>query len=61
MMCILKKVSDFHIRQFFFSRLAQFISSLYSVYRNQYFTYLEINPLVVTDTAVYILDLAAKV
>lgn len=31
------------------------------MYVNLYFTYLEINPLVVTDSAIYILDLAAKV
>lgn len=31
------------------------------MYVNLYFTYLEINPLVVTDTAIYILDLAAKI
>lgn len=31
------------------------------MYVNLYFTYLEINPLVVTDSAIYILDLAAKI
>ncbi|XP_078572223.1 ATP-citrate synthase-like isoform X2 [Branchiostoma floridae x Branchiostoma japonicum] len=41
--------------------LAQFISNLYTVYTDLYFTYLEINPLVVTDEGVYILDLAAKI
>ena len=35
--------------------------ALYEVYKRQYFTYMEINPLVVTDTAIYILDFAAKV
>ncbi|XP_020285486.1 ATP-citrate synthase [Pseudomyrmex gracilis] len=40
--------------------IAQFIESLYKMYVNLYFTYLEINPLVVTDTSIYVLDLAAK-
>ncbi|XP_039307125.1 ATP-citrate synthase isoform X3 [Solenopsis invicta] len=40
--------------------IAEFIESLYKLYVNLYFTYLEINPLVVTDTAIYVLDLAAK-
>lgn len=38
----------------------KFIQSLYSLYCNMFFTYLEINPLVVTGGKVYILDLAAK-
>ncbi|KHJ89599.1 CoA binding domain protein [Oesophagostomum dentatum] len=37
-----------------------FITSLYSAYKSLYFTYLEINPLVVKNGKVYILDLAAK-
>lgn len=40
--------------------IAEFIESLYKLYVHLYFTYLEINPLVVTDEAIYILDLAAK-
>lgn len=40
--------------------IAEFVSSLYKLYVDLYFTYLEINPLVVTDDAIYILDLAAK-
>ncbi|KAK6012461.1 ATP-grasp domain protein, partial [Ostertagia ostertagi] len=40
--------------------LKTFISSLYSAYKQLHFTYLEINPLVVKDGKVYILDLAAK-
>lgn len=40
--------------------IAKFIESLYKLYADLYFTYLEINPLVVTDDAIYILDLAAK-
>lgn len=40
--------------------IAQFITALYKLYVDLYFTYLEINPLVVTDTNIYILDLAAK-
>ncbi|XP_071577046.1 ATP-citrate synthase [Temnothorax nylanderi] len=40
--------------------IAEFIESLYKLYVHLYFTYLEINPLVITDTAIYVLDLAAK-
>ncbi|XP_003425261.1 ATP-citrate synthase [Nasonia vitripennis] len=40
--------------------IAKFIQSLYKLYVDLYFTYLEINPLVVTDDSIYILDLAAK-
>ncbi|KAK3912870.1 ATP-citrate synthase [Frankliniella fusca] len=40
--------------------VAKFIESLYQLYTNLYFTYLEINPLVVTADKIYILDLAAK-
>lgn len=46
---------------FFFRTIATFVVSLYKMYVNLYFTYLEINPLVVTDSAIYILDLAAKI
>ncbi|TRY79451.1 hypothetical protein TCAL_07559 [Tigriopus californicus] len=41
-------------------RVAQFIVALYNVYVELFFTYLEINPLVVTPDKIYILDLAAK-
>lgn len=40
--------------------VAAFIEKLYSMYQNLYFTYLEVNPLVVTADSIYILDLAAK-
>ncbi|KOC69415.1 ATP-citrate synthase [Habropoda laboriosa] len=40
--------------------IGKFIESLYRFYVNLYFTYLEINPLVVTKSGIYILDLAAK-
>lgn len=40
--------------------LVQFIREVYEVYKSNYFTYLEINPLVVSGEQVYILDLAAK-
>lgn len=40
--------------------LGKFISNLYKLFVDLYFTYLEINPLVVTDSKIYILDLAAK-
>uniref|UniRef100_A0A183C8G5 ATP citrate synthase n=1 Tax=Globodera pallida TaxID=36090 RepID=A0A183C8G5_GLOPA len=38
----------------------QFVRELYDVYKKNHFTYLEINPLVVRDGRIYILDLAAK-
>lgn len=41
--------------------IVEFLKTLYSVYKKLYFTYLEINPLVVTDKDVIPLDLAAKV
>ncbi|XP_019361831.1 PREDICTED: ATP-citrate synthase isoform X1 [Gavialis gangeticus] len=41
--------------------LASFISGLFNLYEDLYFTYLEINPLVVTKDGVHILDLAAKI
>jgi ATP citrate (pro-S)-lyase len=40
--------------------VAQFIEALYKSYVELYFTYLEINPLVITGGKVHILDLAAK-
>lgn len=40
--------------------MANFIESLYQQYVDLYFTYLEINPLVITGGKVYVLDLAAK-
>lgn len=40
--------------------IATFVSALYKLYVDLYFTYLEINPLVVTADGIYILDLAAK-
>lgn len=40
--------------------VANFIYNLYQLYVDLYFTYLEINPLVVTDQSIHILDLAAK-
>ena len=42
-------------------RVGKFITVLYEVYRRQYFTYLEVNPLVITSSAIYMLDFAAKV
>ncbi|XP_068220255.1 ATP-citrate synthase-like isoform X1 [Palaemon carinicauda] len=41
-------------------KAAAFIKALYGQYVDLYFTYLEINPLVITSEDVYILDLAAK-
>lgn len=42
-------------------RVAHFVHTLYQSYVDLYFTYLEINPLVVTNDSIYILDLAAKI
>ena len=42
-------------------RVAKFVTALYRLYVDLFFTYLEINPLVVTEDKIYILDLAAKV
>lgn len=41
-------------------RLAKFITTLYETYVKLHFTYLEINPVVITKENIYILDLAAK-
>ncbi|TTW40635.1 ATP-citrate synthase [Bagarius yarrelli] len=41
--------------------LASFILGLFNLYEDLYFTYLEINPLVVTQEGVYVLDMAAKI
>ncbi|XP_073539643.1 ATP-citrate synthase isoform X2 [Phyllobates terribilis] len=41
--------------------LASFIAGLFNLYDDLYFTYLEINPLVVTKAGVYVLDMAAKI
>jgi ATP citrate (pro-S)-lyase len=44
----------------YFRRVSKFVYQLYQLYVDLYFTYLEINPLVVTDDSIFILDLAAK-
>jgi len=41
--------------------IAQFISQLYQFYNSYFYTYLEINPLVIRNGEVFPLDLAAKV
>ena len=41
--------------------ISSFLYALFVVYRNLYFTYMEINPLVIKDDRVYVLDLAAKI
>ena len=41
--------------------ISRFLQSLFMVYRDLYFTYMEINPLVIKNGKVYILDLAAKI
>ena len=40
--------------------LAAFIQELFDLYINLHFTYLEINPLVVTSNGIHVLDVAAK-
>lgn len=44
----------------FFRNLSKFITKLFEVYMELQFTYLEINPLVVTNESIYILDLASR-
>ena len=42
--------------------MAQFLKSLYDLYDDLHFTYMEINPIVMTaDNQIHILDLAAKI
>merc|ERR1712135_189927 len=53
--------AELHLKPAKKERVAKFIQGLYSFYKEQYFTYLEVNPLVITDEKIYILDLAAKV
>ncbi|XP_067632890.1 ATP-citrate synthase isoform X2 [Eurosta solidaginis] len=53
---LLKHVTDATNKK----RIGNFIFALYNAYVDLYFTYLEINPLVVTKNSMYILDLAAK-
>ncbi|XP_076851479.1 ATP-citrate synthase [Brachyhypopomus gauderio] len=41
--------------------LTSFLMGLFNLYEDLYFTYLEINPLVVIQDGVYVLDMAAKI
>ncbi|XP_057293409.1 ATP-citrate synthase-like [Hydractinia symbiolongicarpus] len=43
------------------TRIGSFIKNLFVVYVDLHFTYLEINPLVVKEDGIYVLDLAAKI
>ncbi|CAF96059.1 unnamed protein product, partial [Tetraodon nigroviridis] len=43
------------------SVLSSFIIGLFNLYEDLFFTYLEINPLVVTKDGVFVLDMAAKI
>ncbi|XP_065666505.1 ATP-citrate synthase isoform X2 [Hydra vulgaris] len=43
------------------STLAAFIKNLYDVYVDLHFTYMEINPIVVNNDGIFILDMAAKI
>ncbi|KAK9302315.1 hypothetical protein QLX08_005728 [Tetragonisca angustula] len=56
---IIKKLL-IHVKDNRKEMIGKFVESLYKLYVNLYFTYLEINPLVVTENGIYILDLAAK-
>jgi ATP citrate (pro-S)-lyase len=49
-----------HISEQKKQRVCSFILDLYKAYVDLYFTYLEINPLVVTEKDIFVLDLAAK-
>ena len=42
------------------SSLSNFISELFQLYIDLHFTYLEINPLVINENGIYVLDVAAK-
>jgi len=53
---LLKQLAKSKVEQ-----VSRFIVELYRLYVDLYFTYLEINPLVVKSDGIYILDLAAKV
>ncbi|XP_063837129.1 ATP-citrate synthase [Ostrinia nubilalis] len=53
---LLKNVKAANIKRI----LTTFIVSLYRVYVDLHFTYMEINPIVVTNERIYLLDLAAK-
>ena len=41
--------------------LTSFVANLYKTYMDLHFTYLEVNPLVVTDNEIFVLDLACKI
>ncbi|KPJ14207.1 ATP-citrate synthase [Papilio machaon] len=53
---LLKNVKSTSVRRI----ITSFILSLYKVYVDLHFTYMEINPIVVTGDRIYLLDLAAK-
>ncbi|XP_075989565.1 ATP-citrate synthase isoform X1 [Anticarsia gemmatalis] len=53
---LLKNIKSASIKRI----LTTFLLSLYRVYVDLYFTYMEINPIVVTNERIYLLDLAAK-
>ncbi|KAH7726208.1 ATP citrate synthase [Aphelenchoides avenae] len=53
----LNKLTDSHKDK---KLIHAFVKELYEVYKDNYFTYLEINPIVITKGRLYILDLAAK-
>ena len=52
--------STYSPTQLWLRLLSAFIMNVYNIFVKLYFTYLEINPLVVVDSQVYVLDLAAR-
>uniref|UniRef100_A0A3P9LEU5 ATP-citrate synthase n=1 Tax=Oryzias latipes TaxID=8090 RepID=A0A3P9LEU5_ORYLA len=69
MVAVNEKISEEQVKEQLLSHvpgdkkgvLASFIVGLFNLYEDLYFTYLEINPLVVTTDGVYVLDMAAKI
>lgn len=43
------------------NKVVAFINAMYTVYKDLFFTYMEVNPLVVKSDGIYVLDLAAKI
>lgn len=56
----IKKQLLIHIPDSKKEMVSKFIVDLYRCYVDLYFTYLEVNPLVITNNSIYLLDLAAK-
>lgn len=50
-----------NIRKIDQERVGNFVAAMYTIYKDLFFTYLEVNPLVVKTDGIYVLDLAAKI